>query len=346
MPNQFDHGDDGYKYSQEVAADFSTNAWYLGPDPLLLEHLKEKISLLATYPEPYAESLVQLLSDKYQINNNGVLAFNGTIEAIFLIARYFTGKKSRIISPTFSEYEHACQVHNHSTSFCGLNFIKEGMQTDFDVLWICNPNNPTGQVIKPEVLFALIRNNPQTTFVIDEAYADYCMEDISLEGKVGQIENLIILKSLTKNNCLPGLRLGYILCYPNKGKQLKAIQSPWSVNALAVEAGKYVLNHPRITMVDLLAYHSLKNQLMEELKQLGCEVQPSQTGYFLVRLPIEATVVKEYLMTKYGLLVRDASNFRTLSPYHIRIASLSAEKNQLLVAALKECLSSIKIDQY
>ena len=268
------------------------------------------------------------------------------LKPFFLIARYFTGKKSRIISPTFSEYEHACQVHNHSISYCGLNFIREGMQTDFDVLWICNPNNPTGQVIKPEVLLALIRNNPQTTFVIDEAYVDFCMEEISLESKAGQIENLIILKSLTKNNCLPGLRLGYMLCHPGMGKRLKNIQSPWSVNALAVEAGKYVLNHPRIMLEDLLAYHSLAGQLAEEIKQLGCEVQASQTGYFLVRLPIEASVVKEYLMKEEGLLVRDASNFRTLSPYHIRVASLSAEKNQLLVKTLQKCLSSIKIERY
>ena len=91
MLNQFDHGDDGYKYQYKVKADFSTNAWYLGPDPQLLEHLKEQIELVGSYPEPYAESLVQLLSDKYQINNNGVLAFNGTIEAIFFNSSLFYG---------------------------------------------------------------------------------------------------------------------------------------------------------------------------------------------------------------------------------------------------------------
>ncbi|MCU4166254.1 pyridoxal phosphate-dependent aminotransferase [Carboxylicivirga caseinilyticus] len=339
MHNRFDHGDDSYRYDREIVADFSTNAWYLGPDPLLLDHLKEKICLLGSYPEPYAESFVKEIAKKYAISTNSVLACNGTIEAIFLIARLFAGKKSRIMSPTFSEYEHACQVNNHTISFCGSGFIREGMQTDFDLFWICNPNNPTGQVIKPDSLLTLVRNNPQTTFVVDEAYADFCMDDITLDSKAGQIENLIVLKSLTKNNCLSGLRLGYILCHPAMGKRLKAIQAPWSVNALAVEAGKYVLEHPRITIDDLITYQSLAQQLLNEISHLGCEVQSSKTGYFLLKTPLEASVVKDYLVNEMGVLVRDASNFRTLTPFHIRVASLSVDKNQLLISGLKKCLS-------
>lgn len=340
MMDRYAHGDDGYKYQKDIVADFSTNAWYLGPDPALLEELNSKILMLGTYPETHAESLVQRLVKKHNIIENGVLACNGTSEAIFLIAQLYAGKKSRIISPTFSEYEHACQLNKHVISFCGAGFVSESMQTDFDLFWICNPNNPNGQVIKPQVLASIIKNNPQTIFIIDEAYTDFCLEKISLESYAGQLQNLIILKSLTKNNCLPGLRLGYLLCHPVIGKQLKQHQIPWSVNTLAIEAGKYVLDHPRINYEDLLTYHSLSRHLADALRNLGCEVTPSGTGYFLVKLPIAASELKKRLVMEFGILIRDASNFRTLSPNHIRISSLTAEKNNALIKAIKTCLSA------
>lgn len=337
--NRFTHGDDSYKYDKRIVADFSTNVWYLGPDPQLLDVLKVNLSKLGSYPEPHAESFRQKLVKKHQVHEGGVIICNGTIESIALIAGYYAGKKSRIISPVFSEYEHACVINDHQVSFCGAGFVNEMKHTPFDLFWICNPNNPSGQAIKPEVLLMLIKNNPQTVFVIDEAYTDFCLNNVSLQAYVGHLENLIILKSLTKNNCLPGLRLGYILCHPVIGKQLMVRQLPWSVNALAVEAGKYALEHSRIAYEDLLTYHSLSRHLAGEIEALGCEVTPSDTGYFLVKTPIEAKVLKQRLVDEYGILVRDASNFRTLSANHIRVASLTPEKNQLLLDALKACLS-------
>ncbi len=339
MMDRFTHGDDGYLYNKEIVADFSTNAWYLGPDPQLFQILKDQLPKLGKYPEPHAESLLRKVAARHQIHEAGVLICNGTMDAIALIAQQYAGKKSRIISPTFSEYEHACILNSHQVSFCGAGFVNETMHTAFDLFWICNPNNPTGQVIKPELLATLIKNNPQTVFVVDEAYSDFCLKDISLQKYAGQLENLVIFKSLTKNNCLPGLRLGYILCHPAIGKQLKARQLSWSVNSMAIEAGHYILDNPRITLEDLLTYHSLSHHLAEEIKSMGCEVGSSDTGYFLVKTPLPASVLKKKLVEEYGILVRDASNFRTLSANHIRVASLTAEKNQRLIKALKACLS-------
>lgn len=343
MVDRFAHGDDGFQYNVDVKADFSTNAWYLGPDPKLMEHLSKSLHQLAKYPEPYSESLVKVLAEKHDVKDDNVLVCNGTNETIFLIARLFAGKKSRIISPTFSEYEHACEVNKHQISYSGIGFLNELMQTDFDVFWICNPNNPTGQILDKDMLLSLMKNNPQTLFVIDEAYIDFCLEDVSMETLAGRLTNLIVIRSLTKNNCLPGLRLGYALAHANIIRQLKSLQPPWAVNALAIEAGKYVAEHPRIAFEDLLTYQSLSRQLGSELENLGCEVMPSSTGYFLFKSPVKAAQLKEVLIKKYGLLIRDASNFRTLSPYHVRVASLSAEKNQALVEAMKKCLSSIKM---
>ncbi len=339
MEARFEHGDDGYKYQKAIVADFSTNAWYHGPDPVLIESLQKALPLIGSYPELYAESLVEKLIAKHKLKEDSILVANGTTEAIFLIAQIFKGAKSRIISPTFSEYEHACEVFGHSISYCGAAFVDESMQTEFDLFWLCNPNNPTGQVFKKEILLSLIRNNPQTHFVIDEAYVDFCLEDISLEDYIGQFENLIILKSMTKNNCLPGLRLGYLMCHPHMGKRLRKFRSPWSVNSLAIHAGQLILDKARFEIDDLITFHSIARQLRSDLKNTGCEVFDSHTGYFLLKTPIESAKLKKWLIEQHGLLVRDASNFRSLSPYHIRIACLSPEKNELLVKAISECLA-------
>lgn len=339
MINRYEHGDDGYRFAQEIIADFSTNTWNLGPDPKLLSLLQNKLGEIDHYPEVKAESLAELIADNYGLTKNQVLVCNGTVESIFLLAQLYAGKKSRIISPTFSEYEHACEIYKHSISFCGENFINAGLNTESDIFWLCNPNNPSGQLIKAEPLKKLIKNNPQTLFVVDEAYMDFCLEDESLIPSLTSIDNLVILRSMTKNSCLPGLRLGYLLCSANMHKDLSAIKTPWSVNTLAIAAGKYTIAHPRITDTLRLQYHAEARSLANELRALGFEVMPSHTGYFLVKTPLEASVLKKYLIEEHQILVRDASNFRTLSKFHIRVASLGAKRNILLINALKTCVN-------
>jgi len=333
---QFSHGNDAYRFGGNVKADFSTNTWYLGPDPELIKYLKEEMTCIANYPELQSESLTEVLADNHHLAKDQVLVCNGTAEAIFFIAQVFQNSNSRILTPTFSEYEHACQVYKHQISFCGAGFISENMSTREGLLWICNPNNPTGQVFAKEQLFTIIKNNPQTVFVIDEAYADFCMEDISLVPAIGKFKNLLILKSMTKNYCLPGLRLGYVLGHQTLIKRLLFCRPPWAVNALALKAGEYAMQNTLLTEEKLMTYLALSRQFQMELERIpGLEVFPSSTGYFLVKTPMLSAKLKQVLVKEYGLLIRDASNFRTLSEYHIRLATLTRDKNDMLLDALK-----------
>ncbi|MCT4589037.1 MAG: aminotransferase class I/II-fold pyridoxal phosphate-dependent enzyme [Carboxylicivirga sp.] len=332
----FDHGNDGYRFHRKIKADFSTNTWYKGPHPELIELIRNEINDIATYPELHSESLTEKLADHHHLANDQVLVCNGTAEGIFYIAQAHKGVSSRIITPTFSEYEHACQTYQHQISFCGADFVSESLHTKTDIFWLCNPNNPTGQLFSKDLLSSLLNNNPQTLFVIDEAYADFCMEDISMIPFVGKYKNLLILKSLTKNHCLPGLRLGYILGHQQIIKELQKFRPPWSVNCLALKAGEYALNNPIINHEELIQHLALARQLKTELQNIdGIEVFPTSTGFFLLKTPMPAAHLKELLVEEYGLLIRDASNFRTLSEHHIRLASLSRENNKLLIDAFK-----------
>jgi len=333
---QFSHGNDAYRYGGDIKADFSTNTWYLGVDTGLLNLLKEEIDCIANYPELHSETLTEQLADFHHIATDQLLVCNGTAEAIFFIAQVFQNRNSRIITPTFSEYEHACQNYNHHISFCGAGFISESMNTPEGLMWICNPNNPTGQVFSKELLHKIINNNPQTLFVIDEAYVDFCMEDISLVSSIGKYKNLLILKSMTKNFCLPGLRLGYIMGHQSIIKQLSACRPPWAVNSLALKAGEFALSHLLLSEEDKMAYLALSRQFRMELESIpSIEVFASSTGFFLVKTPMRAADLKQLLVEEYGLLIRDASNFRSLSEYHIRLATLTRDKNDQLLSALK-----------
>lgn len=340
--NEFRHGDDGYRYNREVIADFSTNTWYLGPDPELIRFLQEAMPRIQKYPELQGESFTCQLADHHQLAPDQILVTNGTAEAIFLIAQAYMGDSSRIITPTFSEYEHACGVYGHRVSFCGSNFIAPKLNTPDGLFWMCNPNNPTGQVFKRDLLRKIVKDNPQTIFIIDEAYSDFCLEDISLVPDIPQFRNLIILKSLTKNHCLPGLRVGYLMAHQMIRQKIAAFRPPWSVNTLAQVAGEQLLKYPRIKPELLLEHHAMARSFQAEIATIpGFEVLPSSTGFFLVKTPHNATELKETLVNEYGLLIRDASNFKTLSPNHIRLATLSRYKNDLLIKALKEVTQSV-----
>lgn len=337
IQNEFRHGDDGYRYNHEIIADFSTNTWYLGPDPELIRQLQEALGRIHKYPELQGESLTCQLADHHQLAADQILVTNGTAEAIFLIAQAYLGDSSRIITPTFSEYEHACQVYGHKLSFCGSNFIAPKLNTPDGLFWMCNPNNPTGQVFKRDLLKKIIKDNPQTIFIVDEAYSDFCLEETSLVPDLPQFRNLIILKSLTKNHCLPGLRIGYLMAHQMLIKKIAQFRPPWSVNSLALTAGEQLIKFPRIKPELLLEHHAIARAFQNELAAIpGFEVQPSSTGFFLVKTPFRASELKETLVNEYGLLIRDASNFRTLSPHHIRLAALSRHKNELLIKALQE----------
>ena len=254
-----------------------------------------------------------------------------------MLYEVITESNSRIVTPTFSEYEHACSLFKHNLTYCGSNFINANMITPEGLFWLCNPNNPTGQLLKKDLLKKIIKKNPQTTFIIDEAYSDYCLVNESLASEAGTLKNLIILKSLTKNYCIPGLRLGYMISSPQLKQRIATFRPPWSTNSLAIQAGLYLLQNPGIEMSELIQFHSLAISFQSEISVIdGYEAQASSTGFFIIKTPYKASDLKAKLIKDYGLLIRDASNFRGLSPNHIRVATLEREKNMLLVKALQK----------
>ena len=164
------HGDDSYKYNYPITANFSSNVYSKVDLSPLKAHLCEQIGGIGNYPEPEPYTLEARLAFRYNLPVDAVCVTNGATEAIYLIAQTFRGTNTAILQPTFSEYADACCMHGHKvTSIYRIPLAKDRylLPEDTRMLWLCNPNNPTGTVIDKESLIELIKHNPQVCFVID-----------------------------------------------------------------------------------------------------------------------------------------------------------------------------------
>lgn len=334
------HGDDLFRYPGMVKANFSSNVWPGGMLPQLRQCLSGHIDSLGSYPPPHGEMVTARLALHLGVATGCLLLTNGTAEAIYLIARLFAGQVSRIVMPTFSEYEHACALFGHQVEPWHDTEHFDGCHFRHGLFWVCNPNNPTGRIVSREAILSMVADNPSCCFVVDEAYQGLAQEVPSLVNDVEIFPNLLVLRSLTKTYAVPGLRVGYVAGHPDLIGRLAAFQPPWSVNALALHMVDFAVQHRPFTPDELSDYLRRSRHLQTAIGQIaGCEVTASPTGYFIVRTPVLAAQLKEQLVQRFGLLVRDASSFNGLSAYDIRIAVQEDESNRLLLDALRQLLA-------
>lgn len=330
------HGDDAYRHSQHVVADFSTNVWYGGEPTGLKEYVFAQWPTVNRYPEVLAESLAAQVAAHHSVAPAQVLISSGTTESIYLVAQAWARQRSTILTPAFAEYEDACRLHGHQLRFLAWEDLQADTLIASELIFICNPNNPTGSVLMAEVLRALLTSNPDTVFVLDEAFIEFTTSISSAIPLLSQFDNLLILRSLTKAYAIPGLRLGYVLGSAQLVARLTQHKAPWAVNALAVAAGRFLFAHYAQVQPSIAQLLADKEKLAAALAQnLGINVFPSHTHYFLAATRHgTAAELKHWLLAQHGLLIRDAANFRGLTPAHFRIGTRSAADNQLLINAL------------
>ena len=235
------HGDDIHHANCKIIANFSSNVWHGGCEDVLLNHLRENISAINTYPDVMATSMLAKLATRFDLRSNNFLVTNGAAEAIYQVALAFAGQNSTVVFPSFSEYEDACRMHSHHLHFVPIEEICAETRFTTELVFLCNPNNPTGHIFDGETTETLISRNSQTTVVIDQAYTDFSLVDPSDTGIVARHNNVILLRSLTKTCAIPGLRLGYIIASKENIDRLRNCKIPWSVNALAIEAGNFIV---------------------------------------------------------------------------------------------------------
>jgi len=327
------HGDDLHLVEGKIKHNFSSNVYYKGCPKPLLDEISRNVTKIESYPSPIANELNELAANKFQLHSNQFLFTNGATEAFYLIAQLFSAKKAAIVAPTFSEYEDACKIFKLKYELISNDEIKN---TNADLLFICNPNNPTGSIFSKKELELLFKQKPTTTFVIDEAYIEFTNNLTSITALTSTYKNLIVVRSLTKTFTIPGLRLGYIVTNSKNITALLQLKMPWSVNLLAIKAGEFIFNNYEALQFNASLLLEETTTFMKELAQLkGIKVCESNTSYFLVELlHTSAKELKEYLIEKHQILIRDATNFKGLEGEYIRLATQSKEANRILIKAL------------
>lgn len=327
------HGDDAYKY-KAIKINFSSNVYNHVDHSGLHQHLFQQMESIRTYPEPEPYSLEKVLAERFHLSSEEVCVTNGATEAIYLIAQTFRNQISAILMPTFSEYADACRLHGHKVvPIYNLNRLPDRGR----LIWLCNPNNPTGEVREKEVLTACIKQNPQCIFIMDQSYEFFTQKALLTAREAAEFPNVILLHSMTKRFAVPGLRLGYITACKELLHEIRTQRMPWSVNQLAIEAGHYLLSSSQYD-IDIYLLLREKKRLVQSLLSIGgMEIWPSDTHYMLVQLRMgKAAALKEYLATEHGILIRDASNFEGLNEHFFRIATQTPEENDKLVESIKK----------
>lgn len=325
------HGDDIYAHEKKIVSNFSSNVYSHTDYSALHEYLCNNISTIHSYPEPDAITLRNAISEKKDISNDRIIITNGATEAIYLIAQAFRGSKTGVVVPTFSEYEDASRVHDHQ-----LYFLKdlEDIQFGTSLIWICNPNNPTGNVYNKEYLISIVLSHPNICFVIDQSYEGFTSQPVLSPREAATFDNVILLHSLTKCYAIPGLRLGYITSQPKLIERIRYYSMPWSVNQVAQLAGLYLLEYFKYDFSDYISQSLSVQKNIDQIK--GVSVEPSVMHYFLCKLNNQnASDLKLFLINEYGILIRDAANFRGLDRTYFRIAIQSPKENDRLIDAIK-----------
>ena len=335
----YGHGDDLYQYGDQVKMNFSSNVFaHADLTPLKL-HLAARLGVIESYPEPLPLTLERLLAGKLGLQPQQVMVTAGATEAIYLIAQLYRGWASVIPQPTFSEYEDACKLNGHIVSYFDNDEMVQ--LPEKRVYWLCNPNNPTGNVMVKGLLNYVVRHHPKFTYVIDQSYENYTRKAVLQPREMNDCHNLLIIHSMTKRYCVPGLRLGYVTGSPVILDRLRQLRQPWSVNALAQEAGCYMIETDFEPITNRDAYLDEAEHLHAQLSAIeGLSVLDSYTNFMLCRIEkAEARQLKRWLLENHGILIRDASNYHGLDDHYFRVAAQTSLENEALVAAIKEFLS-------
>lgn len=337
------HGGDIYsENSAPRLIDFSANINPLGMPESVKQVIIDNIEKFSSYPDPLCRELRKAIAKGENTKMESILCGNGAADIIFKIALALKPKKALILAPTFSEYEEAlklvsCEVCHYllkeENEFTINSDILDYITDKLDIIFLCNPNNPTGIPLKFESVIKIAercREN-KVILVVDECFIDFLIDEekYSISKYIDAFKNLIVLKAFTKIYAMAGIRLGYMLCSDkNLIEKISLVGQPWSVSSVASIAGSSAMLQKDYVKDTKEYIKKNRKYLKYELKKLGFKVFDSKANYIFFKC--EAVDIKEYLKSK-GILIRSCNNYIGLGENYFRIAVKSREDNEILI---------------
>lgn len=347
------HGGDISAYRREYGEeplDFSANISPLGLPKKVRAACVKALCGAGSYPDAFCTELVGRISQAERLPGNWILCSNGAADLIYRLAISERPKRALITAPAFSEYEAAlnvvgCEVVRHQLKKqnnygLGRDFL-DAVAPGVDMVFLCQPNNPTGQIIEPKLLFDILARCDEVGAVLaaDECFIDFLDkgEAHSLKKHLGDYKCLVILKAFTKFYAMAGLRLGYALCSDeNLLARLRRAGQPWAVSGVAQAAGEAALGdwHYAWRLKRLVARE--RRWLYKKLTKLGLDCTTPHANFIFFETP--KTDLAEKLRGA-GIMIRDCKNYHGLHPGCFRVAVFGRAQNKKLIAALAKELS-------
>lgn len=344
------HGGDIYR--NRYCIDFSVNMNPLGMPESVKRAAYAGVEMSECYPDVECFSLRQSIAEKENVEMEHIICGNGAAEIIYTLVNSSRPKHALVPVPSFFEYENAltasgCEIQyyfmNEKEGFqLGDKFIECIMETT-DLVFLCNPNNPTGNLIEKEYMKELLLRceKKDTLLVIDECFMDFTQEaeQFSMMDYCNKSEHLFILKAFTKLYAMPGLRLGYGVCSRKKLIEgMKGGVQPWGVSLPAQMAGVEALKETGYVADAKKLLEKEKRYLTEQLNEMKFVIYGSKANYIFFRTPDEKNISLWEECRRRGILIRDCENYRGLSRGFYRIAVKGKRENRILINVFKEII--------
>ncbi len=344
---KYTHGGDVYKEKLNIKYDFSANINPLGMPENAKKAIVDNISNFEVYPDPFCRILTQKIAEEEKVDKKFVLCGNGAADLIYRLVSTAKPKDILVMAPTFSEYEeastkagakiHRFNLENFYLKAHIIDFIKE--MDSVDIVFICNPNNPTGILSEREILLeiAKVTKEKDALLVIDQCFLPF-VEDGDKHDMIpfiSDFENLIVLKAFTKIYSMAGLRLGYMISSNEQlMDELFSSSQPWSVSSPAQVAGVGALSEKGFVEKTIAYVSEQRKSLEKALKKEGFIVIESKANYICFKTDDGYGFRKA--MLDRGILIRDCSNYYGLDENYSRIAVRTKTENEYFIDRLEE----------
>lgn len=350
------HGADIYTAAEKSGIDkdkiidFSSNINPLGIPESVKKSAIYSIENTNKYPDINAMELIKGISNTENVPEEWIFASNGAAEAIYRIAFYLRPNRGIVTAPAFSEYENSLMAAGAKVDYYDLkeehdfkiqdDFINN-INSETDIVFLCNPNNPTGQLTYKETMEKILDRCEEVGafVVIDECFLDFVenKEAYSTVSLLHRYRNLIILKAFTKIYAIPGIRLGYCMSSNEKVIDgLKISGPPWNVSTIAQAAGIAALKEKVYVKKTVEFISGQRKYIFDELNKLNVKTYTSHANFLLFSIKDDIDLKTE--MLKRGILIRSCSNYKNLDKGFYRIAVKTYEENMLFIKVLREIL--------
>ncbi len=346
------HGGDWAGYRAEFgcdALDFSANVSPLGLPAGVAAAITNALPTADRYPDPLCRELRAALAGAEGVPADWILCGNGAADLIFRLALAVRPRRALLPAPTFAEYEAAlqtvgCAVQRvflrEENEFAVTEEFIDAVTPETDIVFLCQPNNPTGQVTPPARVERLVRRCAEcgAVLVVDECFLDFLPDRDAWTAKqlLRDAPQLIILKAFTKLYAMAGVRLGYALCGDAALlEKMRGAGQPWAVSSLAQAAGLAALQETAYAGAVRALIAEQRPRMAAGLRALGLRVMDGQANYLLFR----ATPDFGEKLRRRGAVVRSCANYPGLDAAWYRTAVRTAEENTRLLQIMGEILA-------